>query len=243
MALILVSNDDGVNSPGIEVLREGLKDFGDIYVVAPMEERSGASHSITIGRNLKIKRVGEKVFSVDGTPADSTLIALFGILPRFPDIVVSGINRGFNLGEDVFYSGTVAAAREGVIYGIPALSVSIGDDGETIYWESALHFTRKVLRAILELDTGPALFNLNIPNRTHWEIKGIKLVRLGTRRYADPVEKVSDNIYRIGGKPQWESQPNTDLEAVREGYASLTPLRVNLTDDELLKRLERTFSL
>jgi len=242
MALILLSNDDGIGAPGIEVLREGLSDLGDIYVVAPYKEMSGASHSITLRKNIEVKRMGDKIFAVEGTPADCTLLALYGLLPRKPDIKVSGINRGYNLGEDVFYSGTVAAAREGVIYGTSALAVSIGDEGPPFYWESALHFTRLLIRKIVGLKPRVFLLNLNVPNRTLWEIKGIKWTRLGTRLYKDPVEKVDNEHYRIGGRPLWIHQPGTDLEAIENGYASVSPLRVDLTDDEILREMERIFN-
>ena len=243
MALILLSNDDGVKAPGLEVLREGLKDLGDIFVVAPLKEMSGASHSITLKRNIEIKELGKNIYAVEGTPADCTLIALFGLLPKKPDVIVSGINKGYNLGEDVFYSGTVAAAREGVIYGTPAIAVSIGDEGPPYYWETALHFTRLLVKNIVKFRSRIFLLNLNVPNKTLWEIPGIKWTKLGTRLYRNPVEKIDDEHFRIGGKPLWMHQPGTDLEAIKGGCASVSPLRVDLTDDEILKELERIFSL
>ncbi len=235
--LILISNDDGINAPGLQILREGLQDLGEIYVVAPGNEMSGASHSITLGKAIEVECHGDNIYAVKGTPADCTLIALYGLLPRRPDLVVSGINLGLNLGEDVFYSGTVAAAREGAIYGIKALAVSI-DVGDEVLWESALHYTREIVKKMLNGEIKARLLNMNVPNKTLWEIKGIKVVKLGTRSYKDPVEKLGERVYKIGGKPLWKLEEGTDLQAVEQGYVALTPLKVDLTDYEALHELE-----
>jgi len=235
--VILLSNDDGVEAQGIKVLMEGLVDLGTLYVVAPSDQMSGSSHSITLGREIEVVEQGERVYAVKGTPADCTLIALFGLLPRKPDLVISGINLGYNLGEDVFYSGTVAAAREGALYGVRAMSISIEDVGNP-HWETALHFTRVLAERILRDELGGRLFNVNVPSRMLGEIKGIRFTRLGTRSYRDPVERVGPCRFRIGGEPMWKWEEGTDLEAVGKSFVSVTPLKVDLTDYEVLHELE-----
>lgn len=237
MTCFLISNDDGIAAEGLEVLSRGISDLGCVFVVAPSHEMSGASHSMTLRKPLNVEEVKKRHFKVDGTPADCVLLSLFQILPERPDIVISGINNGYNMGEDVIYSGTVAAAREGVLYGIPSISVSIGGGKGRIYYESSLYFTRKIIRLILENDFGPVLFNLNVPNRPLDQINGLKLVRLGTRIYKDPVRKMEEGIYEIGGEPFWNKDKGTDLWAVHKGYAALTPLLVDLTDYKTIRKL------
>jgi len=235
--IILLSNDDGVEAPGIKVLMEGLADLGILYVVAPSDQMSGSSHSITLGREIEVVERGERVYAVKGTPADCTLIALFGLLPRKPDLVVSGINLGYNLGEDVFYSGTVAAAREGALYGVRAMSISI-EDVENPHWETALHYAKLFSEKILRDELGGRLFNVNVPSRRLGDIRGVKFTKLGTRSYRDPVERVGPRRFRIGGEPMWKWEEGTDLEAVGRSFVSVTPLKVDLTDYEVLHGLE-----
>ncbi len=236
--LILLSNDDGVESEGILKLREAVSHLGDVYIVAPDKERSGASHSITLGQPIRVKQLDDKVFSVSGTPADCALLGIFELLPGKPDLVLSGINKGYNLGEDVFYSGTVAAAREGAIYDIPALAISLGTSTSEYYWETAKYFTKVIIDEIFKLRLDFELININIPNKPKDEIRGIRIVRLGRRSYQDPVEKREDNIYYIGGEPLWRKEPGTDLKAVSDGFVSITPLNIDLTDYDELKRLQ-----
>ncbi|MCD6087232.1 MAG: 5'/3'-nucleotidase SurE [Candidatus Hydrothermae bacterium] len=235
--IILLSNDDGVEARGIKVLMEGLADLGTLYVVAPSDQMSGSSHSITLGREIEVIERGERIYAVRGTPADCTLIALFGLLPRKPDLVISGINLGYNLGEDVFYSGTVAAAREGALYGVRAMSVSI-EDVENPRWETALYFAKELAKRILRGELGGRLLNVNIPSRRLEDIKGIRFTRLGTRSYRDPVERVGSCRFKIGGEPMWKWEEGTDLEAVGGSFVSVTPLKVDLTDYEVLHELE-----
>ncbi len=236
--LILLSNDDGVESEGILKLREAVSHLGDVYIVAPDKERSGASHSITLGQPIRVKQLDDKVFSVSGTPADCVLLGIFELLPGKPDLVLSGINRGYNLGEDVFYSGTVAAAREGAIYDIPALAISLGTSTSEYYWETAKYFTKVIIDEIFKSRLDFELININIPNKPRDEIRGIRIVRLGRRSYQDPVDKREDNIYYIGGEPLWRKEPGTDLKAVSDGFVSITPLNIDLTDYDELKRLQ-----
>ncbi|RKY96974.1 MAG: 5'/3'-nucleotidase SurE [Candidatus Hydrothermota bacterium] len=238
--LILLSNDDGYDSPGIRILKDGLKDLGRVVISAPLREMSASSHSITLRREIKVEEVEPDVFAVSGTPADSVLIAIYGILERMPDIIISGINDGHNLGEDVFYSGTVAAAREGAMYGVPSLAASLVlNQDPHRHYESAVYFVRKIALVMMEEKMQGELMNLNVPNSPLDEIKGLKITRLSTRRYKDPVMKLRENLYVIGGEPLWNREKGTDLEAVLEGYASLTPLLKDITDYEKIGFLER----
>lgn len=238
--MILLSNDDGYDSPGIRILKDGLKDLGRVIISAPLREMSASSHSITLRREIKVEEVEPDVFAVSGTPADSVLIAIYGILERIPDIIISGINDGHNLGEDIFYSGTVAAAREGAMYGVPSLAASLVlNQDPHRHYESAVYFVRKVALVMMEKKMQGELMNLNVPNSPLDEIKGLKLTRLSTRRYKDPVMKLRENLYVIGGEPLWNREKGTDLEAVLEGYASLTPLLKDMTDYEKIGFLEK----
>ena len=238
--LILLSNDDGYDSPGIRILKDGLKDLGRVVISAPLREMSASSHSITLRREIKVEEVEPDVFAVSGTPADSVLIAIYGILERMPDIIISGINDGHNLGEDVFYSGTVAAAREGAMYGVPSLAASLVlNQDPHRHYESAVYFVRKIALVMMEEKMQGELMNLNVPNSPLDEIKGLKITRLSTRRYKDPVMKLRENLYVIGGEPLWNREKGTDLEAVLEGYASLTPLLKDMTDYEKIGFLEK----
>ena len=233
--LILLANDDGVNSEGLHVLWDALSELGEIVTVAPRFEQSAASHAITIRKPIKVEKLGDHFYAVHGTPADCIVVAVYGILERRPDIVVSGINLGYNLGEDVIYSGTVAAAREAALMGISALAVSIGDEPSgKIHWESAAYFAYQIVKSGLEGTLRFKLLNLNVPNRPLDLLKGLKFVKLGNRNYKDPVEKLNDGLYLIGGEPLWDLTPDTDQCAVKRGFASCTPLRLDFTDHEWL---------
>jgi 5'-nucleotidase len=235
MRLILVSNDDGVSAPGIRYLADGLEDLGKVYISAPASQMSGTSHAITLGSSIRVERLKERVYAVHGTPVDSVFLGVRKILPRRPDIVVSGINAGYNLGEDVFYSGTVAAAREGAICGVHSLAVSLEVNGKTPHHETALHFAREIIQKYMFSEGGTKLLNLNVPNRAIEDLGGLKLTTMGNISYTDPVEKISDEEYRIGGTPvMWNGKSGTDLQAVHAGFASLTPLRIDITDHDQL---------
>jgi len=236
--LILISNDDGIESEGIFKLREAVSHLGEVFIVVPDEERSGASHSITLRKPIKVKKHDDHVFSITGTPADCILLGIFELLPRKPDLVLSGINKGYNLGEDVFYSGTVAAAREGAIYGIPSIAISLGNSPDEYFWETGMHFTKLIIDEIERLRLDFELLNINIPNKPVSEIRGVRIVRLGKRAYQDPVEKRENETYYIGGEPLWSKEPGTDLKAVSDNFVSLTPLNIDLTNYDELKRLQ-----
>ena len=234
---ILLSNDDGYRSPGLQKLREALEPHYEVYVSAPADERSGTSHAITLGKPIRVDAVDARTFAVHGTPVDSVLLGIFELMPHPPDLVVSGINMGYNIGEDVIYSGTVAAAREGALYGYPALAISIGPYSDFYHFDTAVHFACRVIQEMLSGNLSAPLLNLNVPNRPLSQMRGLRLTRLGRVNYADPVEKVGPSLYRIGGTPLLAREAGTDVEAVEEGYASLTPLLVDFTDHHALTRL------
>jgi 5'-nucleotidase len=241
---ILVTNDDGYTSEGIQVLADALEGLGEIWVVAPNREQSAVSHALTLDRPLRIERLGERRVSVDGTPTDCVAIAMSSLMEDGgPDLVVSGINFGYNMGADVHYSGTVSAAFEGVILGVPAMAVSLGV-GEGLSFHLAAKFAGEVAQWIL--DNGlphDTLLNVNVPVG---KPLGVKLTRLGVRRYTEGVIEETDprgrRIYWIGGgRPVWEPIPDTDFHEVASGYVSVTPLQLDMTDARSLDRMrERT---
>jgi len=230
---ILVSNDDGVNARGIRCLGRALARLGEVIVVAPDRNRSGASHSLTLEVPLRLERVAEgEVYSVRGTPTDCVHLGVNELVQPEPDIVVSGINHGANLGDDVIYSGTVAAATEGRHLGLPALAISLV--GET-HFESAAHYACLLVQA---LRTHPLasdqILNVNVPDLPLNQIKGIKVTRLGNRHRAEKVLTMTDPrgkpIYWIGPPgPKQDAGEGTDFDAIEQGYVSITPLRVDMT--------------
>lgn len=230
---VLVSNDDGVDAPGIRILAEGLRSAGhEVYVVAPDRDRSGASNSLTLDLPIRLKRIDHYTCSVAGTPTDCVHLALTGMLEFEPDIVVSGINNTANMGDDVIYSGTVAAAMEGRHLGFPALAVSLNGYQ---HYDTAAAVTCTILRALSRepLRTGRIL-NINVPDLPLDQIKGIRVTRCGNRHPADQVIPQQDprgnTLYWIGPPgDKRDAGPGTDFAAVDEGYVSVTPLHVDLT--------------
>jgi 5'-nucleotidase len=238
--LILVSNDDGIEAPGIQALAAALADLGEVIVVAPDRERSATSHAISLDRPLRAHEHGPGWWSIDGTPADCVYLALLHLLPRRPALVASGINRGYNLGSDFFYSGTVAAAVEGAVRGVPSFAISL-ERGPREGLEPAARFARALAHAVLAEGLPPkTLLNVNVPN--HGELLGYRWTRLGQRVYRDQVEVRTDlrgqRYFWIGGPEQEaEDAPDTDGTAVREGHVSVTPLDLDLTSHTLLGSL------
>ncbi|MBI5696280.1 MAG: 5'/3'-nucleotidase SurE [Nitrospirae bacterium] len=237
--LILATNDDGVYSPGLTTLAKALKELGDVYVVAPDREQSAVSHALTLHRPLLVEPVMDRVFSVNGTPTDCVNIAVGGLLPRMPDIVVSGINKGGNLGDDVTYSGTVSAAFEAALMGIPAIAVSMVARQDFIF-QGAAEFAARLARVLLDKGMGKdTLLNVNVPNLPPAEIKGVKVTRQGRRIWGGSVLERIDprgkKYFWIGGEVEnWIDSPDADHEAVKQGYISVTPLKLDLTDDDAL---------
>ena len=236
---ILVTNDDGYTSEGIQVLADALEGLGEIWVVAPDSEQSAVSHALTLDRPLRIKRLGERRVAVDGTPTDCVALAISNLMGGSPpDLVVSGVNFGFNMGADVHYSGTVSAAFEGVILGVPAMAVSLGV-GEGLSFHLAAKFARELSEWILENGLPhDTLLNVNVPLGTPL---GVRLTRLGVRRYTEGVVEDKDprgrQIFWIGGgQPVWEPLPDTDFHEVSSGFVSVTPLQLDLTDRPTLQR-------
>ncbi len=242
---ILLTNDDGVNAPGLVALRRAMATLGRAVVVAPDREMSAASHSLTVHVPLRANRVADDVIKVEGTPTDCVLLAVQHLLPECPDLVVSGINRGPNLGNDVTYSGTVAAAMEGTLLGIPSIAVSLARPEEAKYdYGFAAAVAREVALLVLEkgLPEG-TLLNVNVPNRPREEIKGIATARLGKQIYKDSIVKKTDprgrRYYWIGGQLSTSKvEPDTDLAIVADGWISVTPIELDMTDYETLEALE-----
>jgi len=234
--LILVTNDDGVNAEGIKRLRRAMSRIGEVIVVAPETQKSGASHALTLSDPLRSNRIDASTLAVDGTPTDCVLLAMRGLLnDRKPDILVSGMNHGPNLGDDVTYSGTVAAAFEGTLLGLPSIAISVAS-WDKCSFDSAERFAEVITRKVLKhgLPEG-TLLNVNVPSLPPDEIKGVRVTKLGKRVYRDAVVKKQDprgrDYYWIGGQPPiWCEGEGTDFEAVEAGMISVTPLQLDLTD-------------
>jgi 5'-nucleotidase len=231
---ILVSNDDGYFAPGITLLAEALSQVGEVTVVAPERDRSGASNSLTLDRPLVVRRAANGFFSVNGTPTDCVHIAVTGLLDFVPDLIVSGINLGANMGDDTIYSGTVAAAAEGYLLGIPSIAVSLTSKaGE--HFESAIGIALQLVERFRRRPIGePVLLNVNVPDVEPARLQGIEVTRLGKRHKAEPVVKLQtprgETAYWIGpaGAAQ-DAGPGTDFNAVGNARVSVTPLRLDLT--------------
>ncbi len=242
---VLVSNDDGVEAPGIIHLARSLSEAGhDVVVVAPDRDRSGASNSLTLDQPIRVRRLDERTWRVAGTPTDCVHLALAGLLEIEPDIVVSGINNSANLGDDVIYSGTVAAAMEGRFLGLPAIAVSLlYEDGEQRHYDTAARAAREIM-ARLAVDPLPAdtILNVNVPDRPWDRIEGFEVTRLGHRHRAEPCIAQTDPR----GRPIWwigppgseqDAGPGTDFDAVRRRRISITPIHVDLTRYQALEKV------
>lgn len=239
---ILISNDDGCQAPGLRCLRETLATFAEVDVVAPDRNRSGASNSLTLDRPIRARRESEQVLCVDGTPTDCVHLALAGLIERKPDMVVSGINEGCNLGDDVLYSGTVAAAMEGRSLGFPAIAVSsAGEPPE--HYETAARATVTLIRQLAH-DPLPAdtILNVNVPDVPWDELEGFEATRLGYRHRAERVIRDTDPrgriIYWIGPLgEELDAGPGTDFDAIRRRCVSVTPIQIDLTRYNALDQL------
>ena len=233
--MILVSNDDGIQSEGILALEEKLQRLGEVYTVAPDRVQSSMSHAITLHRPLRVKEVGPRRFAVNGTPTDCVKLALTGLLPSKPALVVSGINIGPNLGDDIIYSGTVSASVEGTLLEVPAIAVSLVTLQNSSF-EVAAEFAGTLAARVLEkgLPSG-TLLNVNVPPLPAQEVKGWRLTRQGKRRYIEQVvERIDprgEKYYWIGGDDLgFDKEDGTDCMAIHEGYISVTPLQVDMTN-------------
>ncbi len=240
--LILLSNDDGIEAQGLKDLYDGLKGMGRVYVVAPAVNQSAASHSFSLRKPIRVWRLRQRWFAVHGTPTDCLLISHHGILRRRIDLVVSGINDSPNLGDDVLYSGTVAAAIEGAMLGMPAVAVSYLEAGQNR--ETAQRFLRELVPLLLDgVLPRKVLLNVNIPAS---EVRGVKVTRLGRRIYRDMAIKGSlpdgGVSYMIDGEMSFAKTRGSDFEAVYSGYISVTPLHLDMTHHREIARLQRAFS-
>lgn len=238
---ILVSNDDGILAPGIALLAEVCAAVGQVTVVAPDREQSGTSHSLTLHRPLRAHRRSDGAFQVDGTPTDCVLLALSTLMPDGPNWVISGVNHGPNMGEDVLYSGTVAAAMEGLAAGIPSIAVSYGSF-DLEHLESHRKGLQRIIERIVRVENfpGETLLNINLPAVPGDQVKGVKVTNLGSRVFHEEVAKMKDpwgrEIHWIGGgHVTWSGGADSDFQAIKDGYISITPLHVDLTNYKLLE--------
>lgn len=239
---ILISNDDGYLAPGINALAQQLAGIAEIVVVAPDSNRSGSSNSLTLDKPLRVVRAENGFYSINGTPSDCVHIALTGILQERPDLVVSGINQGQNMGDDTLYSGTVAAATEGYLFGIPAIAFSQVDH-RWANLDAAARIARDIVLRKLDTLHKPFLLNVNIPNLPYESLQKIVATRLGKRHESEPVIRSLDphgnEIFWIGpvGKAK-EVSEGTDFHATANGWVSVTPLQIDLTHTAQLERLK-----
>ncbi len=231
---ILISNDDGYQSTGIRVLAAALGEVATVIVVAPDRDRSGASNSLTLDAPVRATRAENGFTYVDGTPTDCVHLAITGLLDTEPDMVVTGINAGANLGDDVLYSGTVAAAMEGRFLGLPAIAISLASH-EPTHYETAAHVAVELVRRLLSRSLpADTILNVNVPDLPLDQLAGMQATRLGHRHKSEPVVPMVDprgrTVYWVGpAGPEQDAGPGTDFHAVRSGYVSLTPLNVDLT--------------
>lgn len=249
-ARILVSNDDGINAPGIKVLERIARSLSkDVWVVAPETEQSAAGHSLTIRRPLRVRQLSRRRWAVDGTPTDAVLLGIRHVVKgRRPDLVLSGINRGANLGDDITYSGTVAAAMEAVILGIPAIAFSqVASPDQPVRWSTAEHWAAGIVRRVTAAGWGGnVLINVNFPDVAAGQVGGIEVTCQGKRKIGEQLVERFDPrgepyVWIGAQRAEDRSTPGTDLEAVNRGAISLTPLCVDLTDRTAMRALETVF--
>ncbi len=242
---LLISNDDGINSEGIYALADSLRGLGEVYVVSPDREQSTASHALSLHNPLRIEKIDERIYCVDGTPTDCINLAVNGILKdKNLSLIVSGINKGENLGDDITYSGTVSAAMEGTLLGIPSIAISLASR-KNFFFDTASFYALLLAKYVINnpLPEG-TLLNINVPNLPKDEIKGIKITKQGKRVYGEPVvEKIDPRgrkYYWIGGDElRFLDIEDSDLVAVSQGYVSVTPIKLDLTDYRFLEFLSK----
>src|SRR5512132_2347164 len=241
----LITNDDGILAHGIECLAEAAQPLGDVFVVAPDREQSATSHSLTLHHPLRPVQRAQRRWQVDGTPTDCVMLAVEALMDKRPDFVLSGVNHGQNMGEDVLYSGTVAAAMEGLALGVPSIAFSFaGGDlrADVSQLRQQVSVLTPLLQQITSLTEFPreTLFNVNLPPVSADAVKGVKLTRLGRRVYSQSVAPMHDpwgrQIYWIGGgEISWTGEPDSDFRAIEDGYISVTPLHLDLTHYHVLQ--------
>lgn len=239
MPIILVTNDDGINSAGIKALADALTDLGEVHVIAPDREQSAVGHALTLHRPLRVDTIADRWSAVNGTPSDCVNLAILGLLSEPPVLVVSGVNHGSNLGDDVTYSGTVAAAMEGALLGVPSMAVSQVEP-DAAGFAAAGEVARLVaMRVLVEGLPRQTLLNVNVPPG---RLAGIRLTRLGRRVYREKAVREVDPrgrpYYWIGaGPPEWDDDEDSDISAIRAGLATVTPVHLDLTNYPVLRRM------
>ena len=241
---ILLSNDDGYFAPGIQALAEALTGLGEIVVVAPEQNRSGASNSLTLDRPLLLKKSANGFYFVNGTPTDCVHLAVTGMLDSLPDIIVSGINHGANMGDDTIYSGTVAAATEGYLLGIPSIAVSLTSFEGNNFATAGRVVRELVERFIRQPICEPVLLNVNVPDVPYSELNGSEVTRLGRRHKAESVFRMlsprNETVYWVGAAgAAADAGPGTDFNAVERGCVSITPLQIDLTHNAQMSVVQR----
>ncbi len=241
---ILVTNDDGIASPGLRALADAMRDLGEVWVVAPDRERNAVGHGLTLHKPLRINRLNKRVYSINGTPSDCVNLAVKKLLSVPPTLIVSGINQGVNLGDDVTYSGTVSAALEGTILGIPSIAVS-QEGGKRFQFSAAAHYALRLAKLVLrEGLPEETLLNMNVPDRPRAAITGVRITSLSRRRFDDPIIEKMDphgrHYYWIAGtRVSWERRAGSDHEALQRGMVSITPLHLDLTHHAVLGQLRQ----
>ena len=240
---ILVSNDDGYRAPGLSAMVEAVSDFGEVTVIAPNQDRSGASNSLTLTVPIRVEQIENGYFVCSGTPTDCVHLGITGLMPQEPDMIISGINNARNLGDDVLYSGTVGAAMEGRFLGLPAIAVSLAGD-DPIHFDTAGNVVRQLLEKMLQTPLSPStILNINVPDLPRDQISGWQATRLGGRDRACPAIRARDpvgkDIYWIGAAGvEQDAGPGTDFFAIAQGYVSITPLTADMTDRIRLVELD-----
>jgi 5'-nucleotidase len=255
MPVILITNDDGVYSQGITALSKALRSTGDVYVVAPEREQSAVGHALTLHRPLKFEKINKRVYFINGTPTDCVILGVNRLLPRKPHIIISGINNGGNMGDDITYSGTVAAAIEGTFLGIPSIAVSLvvetlnsgTQQRKSPGLQEAVRFTKKLISIVLKNGLPSDTFlNVNVPDVP--ETKGVKLTRQGKRVYDNSIQEMLDprgrkHYWIGGGTPLWHTGEDTDFEAIQKGFISVTPIHLDLTNYNALKYMRNKWKI
>jgi 5'-nucleotidase len=244
----MLTNDDGVHAPGLKMLFQQSLDLGKTVIVAPEHDNSAASHSLTMSRPLRVREIAENIYTINGTPTDCVTIGIGKILPQKPDLVISGINPGPNLGDDVSYSGTVSAAIESTMLGIPSIAVSLAAESEPLHYGTAAAFVARLAKIILgkglPKDT---LLNVNVPNTASEGIEGVAFTRRGRRLYDDAIKETFDpwgrkHYWIGGGTPSFDAGEDTDSAAISVNKISITPMHLDPTNYEALKFLQKDWS-
>ena len=245
---IMLTNDDGVHAPGLKMLFQQSLDLGKTVIVAPEHDNSAASHSLTMSRPLRVREIAENIYSINGTPTDCVTIGIGKILPQKPDLVISGINPGPNLGDDVSYSGTVSAAIESTMLGIPSIAVSLAAESEPLHYGTAAAFVARLAKIILEKGLPKnTLLNVNVPNTASEGIDGVAFTRRGRRLYDDAIKETFDpwgrkHYWIGGGTPSFDAGEDTDSAAISVNKISITPMHLDPTNYEALKFLQKDWS-